>query len=415
MTKGMESIETVVIGGGQAGLAVSYYLQQHGAPHVALEQAGRPAHVWSDERWDSFTLVTPNWTLRLPGAEYQGSAPDGFMSREELGAYFDRYPRQFGLPVRYNTRVTAVERDANGQRFTVRTENGAWQARNVAIATGALQTPKRPAFSAEIAPAITQIAAAEYHNPGALAPGAVLVAGAGQSGMQIAEELYQSGRTVYLAVSGAPRVPRRYRGHDIFWWLNEAGFVDRPASVLPSPKARFMPAPQASGKNGGHSLNAHQFMRDGVRLLGHVRGAQGSRLQIAPDLQESLAKTDKLEAQLIKLIDDHIARRGLDVAAEEVAYLRDGFSAPLVEELDLAREGITSIIWATGFRYDFSLVHASFLDDDGFPIQEHGVTGIPGLYTVGLPWSPGQRTGLLLGVAEQAREVAEHIVERRAA
>ena len=409
-------ISTIIIGGGQAGLATSYWLTQHGHEHIILEQAAQAANAWRNNRWDSFTLVTPNWATRMPGvespgAESPGSDPNGFMPRDELVAYFEQYIERFQLPVRYNTRVTSVEQDGAG--YVVRTDDGTFNARNVVVATGLFQRPKIPAFGAKIDAGITQLHSGAYRNPHLIPPGAVLVVGSAQSGCQIAEELYQNGRRVYLCTGSAPRAPRRYRGRDIVEWVHLTGFLDRTPDMLPSPRARFAGNPQFSGKDGGHTLNLHQFACDGVTLLGRITNAAEHTITLAPDLKENLAKSDGGEANFCKMADGYVAQKGLDAPREELPQLRDGYNAPEILELDLRAAGITTIIWAMGYSFDFSLVRLPTFDADGFPIQQRGVTNYAGLYFVGMPWLPRQRTGLLLGVGEAAEHIATHIAARK--
>jgi len=248
-------IDTVVVGGGQAGLAISYYLSQEGREHVVLERALAVANAWRNQRWDSFTLVTPNFQLRMPGAEYSGSDPYEFMPLAEVIKYFDDYVERFHLPVHCGVEVLRVEKI--GDEYLVRTSEGDYEAANVVIATGFYQAPKIPKFSLRIRPAIVQIHSMDYKNPSSLLDGAVLVIGTGQSGAQIAEELYQSGRKVYLSIGNAGRVPRRYRGKDISDWLARMGSFDTRVEELKSPEAKFIAHPQISGKNGGESLNLH--------------------------------------------------------------------------------------------------------------------------------------------------------------
>ena len=281
-----ERINTVIVGGGQAGLALSYYLRQQGGEHVVLERAPAVANAWRNQRWDSFTLVTPNFQVQMPGAEYAGNDPFGFLSRAEVIKYFDDYVEKFALPVRCGVEVATVERSEQG--YLVRTSEGRYETANVVIATGLYQSPKIPTFGMAIPPSILQIHSMDYKNPSALPAGAVLVVGTGQSGAQIAEELYQSGRKVYLSIGSAGRVPRRYRGQDINDWFTRIGMFDTKVGELKSPRAKFAPHPQISGKNGGESLNLHRFARDGVVLLGHVRGAQVGRLTIAPDMRQRM-------------------------------------------------------------------------------------------------------------------------------
>ncbi|MGH2561182.1 MAG: NAD(P)-binding domain-containing protein [Thermomicrobiales bacterium] len=397
----------MIVGGGQAALATSYYLTQFGREHVVLEQAAHAANVWRTERWDSFTLVTPNWAFKLPGAEYDGADRDGFMPRDEVVATFDRYVEQFRLPVQCNTRVVSVEAmDHRGYR--VATPERIFEARNVVVATGLDQQPKLPPSAADLPPGITQLHSSRYRNPESLPAGAVLVVGSAQSGCQIAEEFYQRGRTVFLCIGHAGRAPRRYRGKDTFEWLYRVGFFDMTPDKLPVPKEKFA-APHISGSNGGHTLNLHQFSRDGVTLLGHLRGAADDKIALAPDLHENLAKVDGFERQAQNMIDGYIQAKGLDALTEELPHLRDGYEQPIIEELDVKATGISTVIWATGYTYDFSLVKVPVHDDKGFPIQASGVTNYAGLYFVGMPWMPSLKSGILVGVGESARQIASHI------
>lgn len=407
----MQSIETLVIGAGQAGLATSYFLQQAGREHLVLDQADRAAHVWQSGRWDSFCLVTPNWTFRLPGAEYDGPEPDGFMPRSEIIDRFDRYVEQFRLPIQTRTRVQSVESDENGG-YRIATSNGDVFARNVVVATGWEQQPAIPDAARDVPTDVTQLHSSAYHNPDALPAGAVLVVGSAQSGAQIAEELHQSGRQVYHSISSAGRAPRSYRGRDVVdWLLNSIGFFDLPPEKFPAPIDRFAP-PHLSGAQGGHTLNLHQFARDGVRLLGHFRAADNGQAHFAPDVHECLAKADAFEARVQQMIDGFVAANGLDAPPDELPRLDDGFAQPVIERIDLRAEGITSVIWATGYRHDYRMLKLPVLDQQGMPVQDRGVTNQPGLFFAGLPWMPGLKTGTLMGVAEQARGIAEAIVSR---
>jgi len=401
-----EHIDTIIVGGGQGGLSTSYHLLRQEREHVIFEQADKAAKAWR-ERWDSFTLITPNWTIRLPGAEYQGDDPDGFMAREEVVAYFDEYIERFDLPIRYGIRVTSVEPIEAG--YLVSTDEAEFEAANVVIATGLYQQPRIPPFSTHLPSAIRQLHSSEYRNPEALPDGAVLVVGSAQSGCQIAEELYLAGRKVYLSVSGAGRLPRRYRGKDVTWWFDEMGIADRTVDLLPSPAAKFAGSAHGTGKDGGHTINLHQFARDGVVLLGHIQSAQEDRIVLAPDLKESLANADKLEVDIVKQVDEYIEKIGLDAPIETIPELRDGYEAELILEVDLKSVGITSVIWATGYKFDFSLVKLPAFDEDGYPVQKRGVTEYPGLYFVGLPFLHTLKSGLLLGVGDDAAHVVSAI------
>jgi putative flavoprotein involved in K+ transport len=408
----LNKIDTVVVGGGQAGLAISYYLSQQRREHIVLERAPAVANAWRNQRWDSFTLVTPNFQVRLPGAEYRGSDPYGFMPLAEVVKYFDGYVERFHLPVRCGVEVFSVEK--LGEEYLVRTNEGDFEATNVVIATGLYQAPKIPKISLRIPSNILQIHSMDYKNPSSLPEGAVLVVGTGQSGAQIAEELYQSGRKVYLSIGSAGRAPRRYRGKDISDWLTRIGNFDTRVEELKSPEGKFAPHPQISGKNGGESLNLHKFARDGVVLLGHVRDARDGQIILAPDLKETLAKVDQFEIDTLKLVDDYIIRTGPCAPPEDVPRLRDGYEQEQITELDLNAAGISTIIWATGYTFDFSLVKLPVVDSDGYPVQKRGVTRFEGLYFLGMPWLHSRRSGILFGVGDDAAYLAAHIAARQA-
>jgi putative flavoprotein involved in K+ transport len=408
----LQEVDTVVVGGGQAGLSLSYYLTQQDREHVVLEQAEHLGHTWRMHRWNSFTLVTPNWSLRLPGFGYQGNDPHGFLLRDEVVSHLEDYAAHFDAPTRLGVLVDSVEPTSEGDGYVVRTSEDDYKARNVVMATGLFQTPKTPTFSAHLPANVRQMPSADYRFPEALPPGAVLVVGSAQSGCQIAEELYQSGRRVYLCVGRAGRIPRRYRGQDIMHWLQKVGFFDRTAENLPSPQARFRGNPHLSGKGGGRTLNLHRFARDGVTLLGHMTDADDGKIALAPDLNDSLAQVDQFEVDLLKRIDEIIMQGGLDAPLEDVPTLRDGYQDEVVTELDLQAANINTVIWAVGYEFDFGLVKLPVVDDDGYPVSQRGVTAHPGLYFLGLPWLHTVKSGLFLGVGEDAAHVAQHIAGR---
>lgn len=408
----MEKIETIIVGGGQAGLSTSYYLNQLGREHMIFEQAEKAGNAWRNHRWDSFTLVTPNWTIQLPGAHYNGDDPDGFLPRDEIVAYFEQYVDSFDLPVQFNTSVQEIAPLEDGSGYQVKTGDSTYQARNVVMATGSFQKPKIGAFSAGIPADILQLHSGQYRNPDQLPDGAVLVVGSGQSGTQIAEELYQSGRTVYLSTCSAGRGPRRYRGKDVFSWLVDTGFMEQTVDRLESPKHRLGGNPHVSGRDGGHSLNLHQFARDGVILLGHFAGALDGKVILLPDLKENLAKADKFERELAGLIDRHVESNDVDAPPETLPDLQDGYSTKDITELDLKTAGIQTVIWAMGYTSDYSLVRLPVTDEDGFPIQQRGITPHPGLYFIGTIWMHKRKSPLFLGVGEDAEYIVSHMIRR---
>jgi putative flavoprotein involved in K+ transport len=295
----------------------------------------------------------------------------------------------------------------------VTTNHGAYEAANVIMATGSFQQPKIPPSGARLSSRFHQLHTSQYRRPEALPPGAVLIVGSGQSGCQIAEELYRSGRQVYLSTGTIGRLPRRYRGKDITWWMDRVGLFDQTVDMLPAPKAKFVGNPQLSGRDGGRSLNLHQFYRDGVVLLGHLRDADGSQIRLAPDLKENLALVDKFETDRLKQIDSYIEKNALEAPPEDMPQRHDGYGANVITELDLKAAGITSILWASGYKFDYHLVKLPVFDADGYPFQKRGVTAYPGLYFVGLSWLYKYKSSTLFGVGDDAAYIAADIVARK--
>src|SRR5215471_3720754 len=403
-------VNTVVVGGGQAGLSVSYNLTCHAIEHAVLEQADRPGDAWRSHRWDSFTLNTPRWQSRVPGVRYGEDDPHGFMPKQEVVAYLEQLASR--LPVRTGARVTSILRDKRGD-YDVTIDGGETiKARNVVVATGLYQMPKIPQLAHKLPTEINQLHSDTYRNPQQLLPGAVLVVGSAQSGAQIAEELYESGRKVYLATGRAGRTPRRYRGKDANWWFARMGQYNRKVSELPSPKAKFSGKPHISGTKGGHTINLHQFARDGVTLLGRIEALEGSIISLKGDLHDNLAAADRAEAEFVEAVDAYVAAKGMAVPEETLPILRDGFDQEILTELDLNAAGIANVIWATGYSFDFSIIKLPVTDSDGFPIQTRGVTAFPGLFFVGLPWLHTAKSGLIYGVGGDASFIADRIVER---
>jgi putative flavoprotein involved in K+ transport len=399
----VSALETIVIGGGQAGLAVSRELTQAGLAHVVLEK-DRMGQTWR-QRWDSFCLVTPNWSVQLPGHHYDGNDPDGFMLREEVVSYLERYAAGFEAPVREGVEVTSLTRA--GDRFLVETSAGPLAAETVVVCTGAYQRPHRPAAAATLPSDLFQIDVEDYRNPADLPPGPVLVIGSGQSGCQIAEELRETGRDVFLACGRAGWGPRRLGGHDLMWWLRETGELDEPVSALPSPGARLIGNMQATGRRGGHDLHYRTLRAIGVTLLGHFLGADGRRARFAPDLGETVAWADQRNARLMNLIRQLVAERGLP--APEIAEA-EPFDPECPEWLDLT--GFGAVVFAGGFRpaYASWIRCPGAFDELGFPIHEDGAsTVVPGLYFVGVHFLRTRKSSLLIGVGEDAAIVVDKI------
>ncbi len=403
-----ERVESVVVGAGQAGLAVSHFLAARDREHVVLER-GRVGETWRSARWDGFFLNTPRWTQQLPGFEYAGDDPDGFSSLDEMIEYVGGYARSFRSPVREGVTVTALR--ARDGRYALETSAGDIEADNVVLATGAFQRPTPAAPGAESAPGVLQLHTSAYRRPDQLPAGGVLIVGSGQSGCQIADELLDAGRDVYLAGGRCPWLPRRYRGRDIVRWLLVTGVLDQTVADLPSPSARLACNPPVSGNDGGHDCHPRWLASRGAHLTGRVARIDGSRVSFAPGLEESLAFGDAFVAELEQTIDEHIAAERLDVPAPE----KPGEPSPRVaetDELDLVEAGIGSILWATGFRPDYSWVDLPLVDGDGWAVQERGVTPHPGLYVVGLNWLHKRKSALLCGVGEDAEHVVAHLAAR---
>jgi putative flavoprotein involved in K+ transport len=413
-----KATEVAIVGGGQAGLALSYCLTQLGRPHVILEQR-RVAESWRTRRWDSLRLIAPNWSMILPGFAYPGDDPDGFMAKDEVVEHLVGYARSFGAPVVEGTRVTGVEHRAMNEGFLLRTEDGTVEADQVVLATGALQQPKLPPDAAVLPAAISQVVAGDYRNPGALAPGSVLVVGSGETGVQIAEELARAGRDVYLSGGRSWWAPRRYRGRDMAAWFRLTGWFERLAEDLPPGVRTGQPNPQLTGAGGGHDLNAHSLARDGVRLLGRLRGIRDGAAFFSDDLAANVAWADAEARKYLETIDRLVESDRLDAPAEELPPdLRAGGRGlgpsakekrPAPLELDLRKADVGTVIWATGYRPDFSWVRLPFLDADGHPRQRRGVTSVKGLYVLGLDWMHNAKSGLFAGISDDAAYLADVI------
>jgi putative flavoprotein involved in K+ transport len=394
--------DVVVVGAGQAGLAVSYELTRAGVPHVILER-GQIGQTWRG-RWDSFCLVTPNWTVQLPGRGYDGDDPDGYMQRDEIVAFLERYAAGFDAPVRGGVAVTSLRR-ANGG-FVLETPGGAIESSVVVLAAGAYQRPHRPAGAATLPADLLQIDLEAYRNPEALPPGAVLVVGSGQSGCQIAEELREAGRDVVLACGRVHWAPRRLGRRDLMWWLVESGVLDETVANLPTPGARLLGNVLATGHAGGHDINFRTLQKLGVVLVGHFLGAEGRRAFFEGDLAKAIAWQDERFDTLMARFRELAVGRGITIEAIEP----EPFDARAPVELDLSDFG--AVIFTSGFRPDYaSWVHVpGAFDEDGFPIHDRCESTVaPGLYFIGSHFLRKRKSSLLLGVGEDAAIVAAGI------
>lgn len=404
-----ERCEVVIVGGGQAGLAVSRELTRDGVVHVVLEK-GRVGQTWR-ELWDSFCLVTPNWSVQLPGHPYDQHDPDGFMPRDEVVAYLERYAAGFGAPVREGVEVTSLLPGSDGG-FVLESSAGQIAARTAVLSTGAYQRPHRPGAAAALPAGLPQIDLDGYRNPAELPSGPVLVVGSGQSGCQIAEELHLAGREVFLACGRAPWAPRRLGDRDIVWWAVETGFFDAPLQSLPSPGARLAAMVQGTGSGGGHDLHYRTLRKMGVTLLGRFLGADGHRARFAPDLGDSVAWGDQRNAQIMGLVRKLVAERGLP--RPEIAE-PEPFSAEAPQELNLS--GFGAVVFAGGFRPDYEswVSFPGAFDELGFPIHHEGAsTVVPGLYFVGVHFLRKRKSSVFLGVGEDAAVVARQVTAAEA-
>lgn len=399
----IEQVETIVVGAGQAGLAMSHCLSEAGREHLLLERAA-VADRWRSQRWDSLMFQFPNWSLELPGKRYDGPAPEEFSHKDQVRSFIEEYARQIDAPVRTGVDVRSL--CADGDDYALDTTVGSYRAKCVVIATGPYQRPRVPPIAAGLPKGIMQVHAGDYRNPAQFPSGAVLVVGSGASGCQIAEELLAAGRNVFFAIGRHRRVPRRYRGQDAFWWRRELGLLDLTVDEVP-PGDR-PPPPLVTGIGGGHTVSLRGYANDGMRLLGHVRDIRDGKLFLADDLERNLAAGDRSYDDFTAAIDRHIANSGLGLADEPLREVR---SAPpsQPEVLDLHTERITSVIWATGYVCDFTWVHLPIFDERGLPVQRRGATAAAGVYFLGLPWMHKAKSSFLYGVGEDARQIAEHL------
>jgi putative flavoprotein involved in K+ transport len=414
----MATLDTVIVGAGQAGLGVSYFLKQNDRKHILFER-GRIGESWLSQRWDSFKLNTPNFMNVLPGFYYDGLEADGFWRPNELVLYFRRYVEHFQLPVRTGVTVVSVEHSEDERHFIVRTKtNGQREesitSRSVVIASGSQQMPKIPAMSSRLPDDIVQLHTADYRNAPKLLPGAIIVVGSGQSGCQIAEDLLSAGRTVYLCTSKVGRVPRRYRGRDILEWWIDMKFLDITYDSLEDKAVSRTAQPQVSGLGRyGHTVSLQYLAGQGAVILGRLIGVEGSHILFNDEAATHVHFADNFSQQVKDNIDAHLLQSGIvpppiekdpadvsDPQAECVSALR---------RLNLRRANVTTVIWTTGFKSDFSWINLPVLDAEDKPIYQRGISPVPGLYFIGFPWLSSRKSGIIYGVVEDARYIADAI------
>jgi putative flavoprotein involved in K+ transport len=396
-----EVVDVLIVGAGHAGLAMSALLTEAGREHLVVERRERLGGGWQD-RWDEFRLVTPNWTASFPGWAYDGPDADGFMTRDEIAARVARYADVVNAPVALATEVHRLAPHGN-RGFRVTTSRGTLAARQVVIATGSYHTPRIPRAAGHISERVLQFHSHQYRNEAALPPGAVLIVGSGQTGVQLAEELLSAGRQVYISGGSAGRVPRRYRGRDIFAWLIELlrhgaeyGVALPTADQLPDPLLKFGAMPNLSGHGGGHDTNLRQFAADGMTLAGRLAGADGEHLTFAGDLASNLERSDRFfDERFRNRIDSYIERAAIDAPADDRVAIT--FQPRELPALNLLDAGISTIIWATGYALDYRWIDAPILDEFAYPRQDRGVAHVPGLYFLGLLWQHTQASASLVG------------------
>jgi putative flavoprotein involved in K+ transport len=402
----------LIVGGGQAGLSVSYYLTQAGIGHVVLEKS-RTFESWRSERWDAFHLVTPNWQCRLPGHAYDGDEPEGFMNREQIVQYLERFQHKFDPPVRTGVEVDSVRKNPLLGWFEIATSEGEYTADQVVIAVGCFHRPRLPGGAHTLPSNILQLHPSEYRNAHALPQGAVLVAGSGQSGCQIAEDLHLAGRKVHLCLGDAPRSPRQYRGKDVVGWLDMFGYYDTPIDAHPDvDMVRNKTNHYLTGRDGGREIDLRRFALEGMQLYGYLTDVTSQGFRFAPDVVERLDAADEVYLGIRRLIDNYIEKNGIEAPPAE-PYVPCYRPEPKTF-LDVEAEGVNTVIWCLGYQADFSFVKAPVFDARGYPRYERGVTAERGLYFIGLSWLYTWGSARLSGVARDAEYIGDRIALQQA-
>jgi putative flavoprotein involved in K+ transport len=405
----LERVETLIVGGGQAGLTMSHMLSKRGCAHLVLEQ-NRIAERWRTERWNGLRFQFPNWSVRLPDFPFPHADPDAFATSGEIVDFISAYADFIAAPIRCGVKVSALRRRPSGSGFVAETSDGLFEAANVIVATGPYQRPVVPSFLQDEVD-VFHLHASHYREPNQLPPGAVLVVGSGASGAQITEELSRAGRSVYLSVGRHRRMPRRYRGWDLIWWLSTLGLDQIPVERRGPDKS----LPLITGAYGGHTIDFRRLAAQGIILLGRLVAARDGTIDIAPDLAASLTHGDAAYTAFLDIVDAHIDRHDLDMPEDPAAHTVQPDPPCLVEplrRLDLRAAGIGAVIWATGYGVDFDWIDIPVLDARGDPVHSRGITDVPGLYFLGLQWLSKMNSSFLTGVGDDAARLADHLAVR---
>jgi putative flavoprotein involved in K+ transport len=406
----MGHVPVLIVGGGQAGLSVSYYLKRKGIQHVVLERAV-VGHAWRSERWDTFCLVTPNWQCALPDFPYTGDDPDGFMVKDEIVAYIEAFARMVDAPIHEGVTVQKVSRDDDGL-FHVASTMGTWTADHVVMAISGYHVPAVPRVGERLPRSLYQIHSQDYRNPEQIPEGEVLIVGTGQSGCQIAEDLHLAGRKVHLAVGDAPRSPRAYRGKDSIKWLAEMGYYETTTDTHPLGEAvRKKANHYFSGRGGGREIDLRKFATQGMQLYGRLETVDDIAITFRDDLAANLDSADTVYLRIRKMIDDYIARAGIAAPPAEPFTPLWAVTGDRTR-LDLAAANVNAVIWSTGYRADFSMVDVPVFNGSGYPGHHRGITTVPGLYFLGLGWLWTWGSGRFSGIAADANHIVDAIGTR---
>jgi putative flavoprotein involved in K+ transport len=398
----------VIVGGGQAGLSMSYCLKEKGVDHIIFEK-NRIAESWRSKRWDSFCLVTPNWQCKLPGFPYSGNDPSGFMKKDEIVQYIEAYAASFAPPIYEGVEVLSVRKPDEG-RFEITTSMGEFTANQVVIAAGGYHNPKIPKMGERLPEYMVQLHSSQYRNPDSLTNKGVLVVGTGQSGCQIAEDLHLAGKQVHLCVGSAPRSPRRYRGKDVVDWLDQMGYYNLSIDQHPQKeKVRTRTNHYVTGRDGGREIDLRQFALEGMKLYGRLKNISNSKLEFWNDLKQNLDQADAVAESIKKTIDGFIEKNQIE-APTEPPYQPVWEPVEEVLKLDFEEANIGAVIWCTGYQSDFNWVEIPVFDGKGYPGHDRGVTNVPGLYFLGLPWLYTWGSGRFSGIARDASYLADCIV-----